>query len=196
MKGILSFWSSRRYEHARALLALFHLSHVLVCCSPGYTFDISYVHLFKSLDNLRNKIQPAVADVLKTVTGLPREWISQGRPCAPRVLFLFMSCPPALRGSRGQCCYEKENLNEYEIYSGLKDERRDAKPHKHPPIKRLEYSLEDQIYRILRKARIVTNVAANSLFAVPANQEFVFVDTGAKGNAMDIQASLVTNYSK
>ena len=78
----------------------------------------------------------------------------------------------------------------------MKDERRDAKPHKHPPIKRLEYSLEDQIYRILRKARIVTNVAANSLFAVPANQEFVFVDTGAKGNAMDIQASHVTNYSK
>ena len=175
-KGILSFWSSRRYEHARALLALFHLSHILVCCSPGHTFDISYVHLFKSLDNLRNKIQPAVAEVLKTVSGIPKEWISQGRPCAPRVLFLFMSCPPALRGARG-----------------LKDERRDAKPHKHPPIKRLEYSLEDQIYRILRKARIVTNVAANSLFAVPANQEFVFVDTGAKGNAMDTQASLMNN---
>ena len=175
-KGILSFWSSRRYEHARALLSLFHLSHILVCCSPGHTFDISYVHLFKSLDNLRNKIQPAVADILKTVTGIPKEWVSQGRPCAPRVLFLFMSCPPALRGSRG-----------------LKDERRDAKPHKHPPIKRLEYSLEDQIYRILRKARIVTNVAANSLFAVPANQEFVFVDTGAKGTAMDSQAALMNN---
>ena len=70
-KGILSFWSSRRYEDARSLLALFHLSHILVCCNPGHTFDISYVHLFKSLDNLRNKIQPAVADLLRTVTGLP-----------------------------------------------------------------------------------------------------------------------------
>ena len=48
-KGMLAFWSSRRYEHARALLALFHLSHILVCCHPGQTFDISYVHLFKSL---------------------------------------------------------------------------------------------------------------------------------------------------
>ena len=64
-KGILSFWSSRRYEHARALLALFHLSHILVCCSPGHTFDISYIHLFKSLDNLRNKIQPAMAELLR-----------------------------------------------------------------------------------------------------------------------------------
>ena len=100
-KGILSFWSGRRYEHARGLLALFHLSHLLVCCSPGHTFDISYVHLFKSLDNLRNKIQPAVADLLRAVPGVPREWAQQGRPCAPRVLFLFMSCPAQLRGNRG-----------------------------------------------------------------------------------------------
>ena len=87
-----------------------------------------------------------------------------------------MSCPTALRGSRG-----------------LKDERRDAKPHKHPPIKRLEFSLEDQIYRILRKARIITNTAANSLFAVPANQEFVYVETGSQGSAMDLQATMINN---
>jgi len=175
-KGILAFWSSRRYEHARAALALFHLSHIMVCCSPGHTFDISYVHLFKSLDNLRNKIQPAVADVLKSVPGIPKDWINHGRPCSPRVLFLFLSCPTALRGTRGS-----------------RDERRDAKPHKHPPIKRLEYSLEDQIYRILRKARIITNVAANSLFAVPSNQEFVYVETGSQGTTMDTQATLVNN---
>jgi len=175
-KGILAFWSSRRYEHARAALALFHLSHIMVCCSPGHTFDISYVHLFKSLDNLRNKIQPAVGEVLKSIPGIPKDWVNHGRPCSPRVLFLFLSCPTALRGSRGS-----------------RDERRDAKPHKHPPIKRLEYSLEDQIYRILRKARIITNVAANSLFAVPSNQEFVYVETGNQGTAMDSQASLINN---
>merc|ERR1719422_2626785 len=175
-KGILSFWSSRRYEHARALLALFHLSHIMVCCLPGHTFDISYVHLFKSLDNLRNKIQPAVAELLKTVPVIPKDWVNHGRPCSPRVLFLFLSCPTALRGTRGS-----------------RDERRDAKPHKHPPIKRLEYSLEDQIYRILRKARIITNVAANSLFAVPSNQEFVYVETGSMGTAMDTQATIINN---
>ena len=175
-KGILSFWSSRRYEHARSLLALFHLSHILVCCTPGHTFDISYVHLFKSLDNLRNKIQPAVSEVVRSVAGLPRDWLHHGRPAPPRVLFLFMSCPASLRGSRG-----------------LRDERKDAKPHKQPPIKRLEYSLEDQIYRILRKARIITNVAANSLFAVPGNQEFVYVETGRHGTEMDQQANLINN---
>ena len=35
----------------------------------------------------------------------------------------------------------------------FRDERKDAKSHKDPPIKRLEFALEDQIYRIFRKAR-------------------------------------------
>ena len=94
----------------------------------------------------------------------------------------------------------------------FRDERKDAKSHKDPPIKRLEFALEDQIYRIFRKARyrffymkfivdllyrisrfimiksfylnfntafrIITNIAANSLFALPANHQFVYVDTG------------------
>lgn len=174
-KSFLSFWSGRRYEHALSLLFLFHVSHILVCCQPGHTFDISYIHLFKSLDNLRAKIQPAVSEVLKQIPGLSKDWINHGRPCSPRVLFLFLSAPVALRGSRG-----------------LKDERRDAKPHKHPPIKRLEFSLEDQIYRILRKARIITNISANSLFAVPSNQEFVYVETN--GDKMDPEAFILNNF--
>ena len=110
--------------------------------------------------------------MVRAVAGLPRDWAQHGRPASPRVLFTFLSCPSALRGTRGQ-----------------RDERRDAKPHKHPPIKRLEHSLEDQIYRILRKARIITNIAANSLFALPSNQEFVYVETG--GGALDNQAALL-----
>ena len=145
------------------------LSHILVCCSPGHTFDISYVHLLKLLDNLCNKIHSAVAELLKTVPVIPREWVNQRRPCAPRVLFLFMSCPSALRGFQG------------------------LKPHKHPPIKRLEFSSEVQIYRILRKANIITNVASDSLFAVSSNQEFVFVETGSQGTAMVSQAALINN---
>ena len=101
-----------------------------------------------------------------------REWVSQSRPASPRLLFLFLSAPLALRGDWGR-----------------RDERRDAKPNRHPPIKRLEHSLEDQIYRILRKARIITNVASNSLFAVPSNQEYCYVETGGRGSAMDPEAA-------
>ena len=115
---------------------------------PGHTFDLSYVQLFKSLDNLRNKLQPSVCALLRSLgVGMAREWVSQGRPASPRLLFLFLSAPLALRGDGGR-----------------RDERKDAKPNRHPPIKRLEHSLEDQIYRILRKAKIITNVASNSLF--------------------------------
>jgi protein SMG8 len=37
-------------------------------------------------------------------------------------------------------------------------------------------SVEDQIYRIFRKARIITNASSNSLFAIPAKERFVYVD--------------------
>jgi len=175
-KGFLSLWSSKRYEHAKALLFLFQVSHILVCVQPGHTVDISYIHLFKSLDNLRNKLQGPVAKLIRDVPGLAKEWINQGRLCSPRVLFLFLSAPLSLRGTRG-----------------LRDDRKDAKPHRNIPIKRLEFSLEDQIYRILRKARIITNIAGNSLFALPANQEFVFVETGNEGTRMDPSTGILNS---
>jgi len=178
-KGFLSFWSSKRYEHAKALLFIFQVSHILVCVQPGHTVDISYIHLFKSLDNLRNKLQSSVSRLIRDIPGLSKEWISQGRMCSPRVLFLFLSAPVSLRGNRG-----------------FRDDRKDTKSHKNPPIKRLEFSLEDQIYRILRKSRIITNVAANSLFALPVNQEFVYVETGEGGSMMDPTTSILnTLYS-
>lgn len=42
-------------------------------------------------------------------------------------------------------------------------------------LKRLEHAIEDQLYFILRKARIITNVCAKSLFAIPKNEEFVYI---------------------
>ncbi|GBP65638.1 Protein SMG8 [Eumeta japonica] len=50
---------------------------------------------------------------------------------------------------------------------------------RHAPaaLKRLEHAMEDQLYSILRKARIITNVCAKSLFAIPKNEEFVYIST-------------------
>ena len=108
---------------------------------------------------------------------LVQDWVLHGRPCPPRVLFLFLSAPISLRGNRGirwGYCHiliqiQYRSLNDwllalkctwtyiYCINGGgvWRDERRDAKGHKHSPIQRLEFSLEDQIYRILRKARYI-----------------------------------------
>lgn len=49
------------------------------------------------------------------------------------------------------------------------------KPKKHSPRRRLQHALEDQIYRIFRKSRVLTNQSGNCLFTVPANQAFVYV---------------------
>ena len=32
-----------------------------------------------------------------------------------------------------------------------------------------------QIYRLLRKSRVITNISSNSLFALPNNQAYVYV---------------------
>ncbi|XP_050677756.1 nonsense-mediated mRNA decay factor SMG8 [Leptidea sinapis] len=56
-------------------------------------------------------------------------------------------------------------------------------------LKRLEHAVEDQIYFILRKARIITNVCAKSLFAIPKNEEFVYISAEENnGNARDMSS--------
>ncbi|XP_014483123.1 PREDICTED: protein SMG8 isoform X2 [Dinoponera quadriceps] len=147
-KDFLSIWAHVRDRYARALLVLFHISHVIVLTHPTHTFDYSYVHLFRAIDIIRQKISPQLSDMLSCIHNLPKDWISNGRPCSPRVLFYFESCPAVFQNS-------DSDVN----------------------IKKLEHSLEDQIYHVLRKNRIVTNISSNSLFAIPANQEFVYVHT-------------------
>ncbi|XP_034828775.1 nonsense-mediated mRNA decay factor SMG8 [Maniola hyperantus] len=59
----------------------------------------------------------------------------------------------------------------------------------HAALKRLEHAMEDQIYFILRKARIITNVCAKSLFAIPKNEEFVYISSDAEaGGARDVSS--------
>ncbi|XP_048007005.1 nonsense-mediated mRNA decay factor SMG8 isoform X2 [Leguminivora glycinivorella] len=55
-------------------------------------------------------------------------------------------------------------------------------------LKRLEHAVEDQLYFILRKARIITNVCAKSLFAIPKNEEFVYMSADEAPCARDVSA--------
>lgn len=149
-KDFLSTWAHMTSKYARALLVLFHLSHVVILTHPTHTFDYSYVHLFRALDIVRQLNTTQLSEILNSISGLPKEWTTNVRPCSPRVLFYFETCPPVFRDSDSEAS-----------------------------IKKLEHSLEDQIYHILRKNRIVTNISSHSLFAIPANQEFVYVHTGS-----------------
>ncbi|CAN8016446.1 unnamed protein product [Ixodes persulcatus] len=157
-KSFLDVWSDLHCTVAQALLFLFHVSHLVLVVHPTATLDVSYVHLFRTLDNIRQKCLQSITDALKALP-VSSEWVQNGRPCSPRVLFVFLSCP--LEGTSSE----------------LLEVRVKTKPSKLSPIKKLEHSLEDQVYRILRKSRVITNISGNSLFAVPANQEFVYVRT-------------------
>ncbi|XP_064460631.1 nonsense-mediated mRNA decay factor SMG8-like [Ornithodoros turicata] len=159
-KSFLELWSSLQCSVAQTLLYLFHISHVVVIVHPTATFDVSYIHLFRTLDSIRQKCLSSVVDALKPLP-ISTDWVQNGRPCSPRVLFVFLQCP--LEGNESE----------------LLDVRPKGKASKLSPIKKLEHSLEDQIYRILRKSRVITNISGNSLFAVPANQEFVYVRTSS-----------------
>ncbi|CAL1288077.1 unnamed protein product [Larinioides sclopetarius] len=154
VKSFLEVWSEIHYDFAKVLLMLFCMSHIIVVTHPRATFDLSYVYLFRALDTMRLKAAPLFKELL-TGIDVSNDWLQNGRPCSPRVLFVFESSP----------------LSESSTY--ITEGR--SKPKKPSPLKKLEHSLEDQIYRILRKSRVITNVSGNSLFAVPANQEFVYI---------------------
>ncbi|XP_013137645.1 PREDICTED: protein smg8-like [Papilio polytes] len=56
-------------------------------------------------------------------------------------------------------------------------------------LKRLEHAVEDQLYFMLRKTRIITNVCAKSVFAIPKNEEFVYINTEEEtGSARDVSS--------
>lgn len=153
----LTIYNEVKSSFARALLLLFHISHIVILSHPGYSFDfdINYIQIFKSLDNIRQKCMSQLSEVLRSIPKLNHEWISNGRPCTPRLVFYFERCPKQFKN-----------------------------PQKYPHlnIKKLEHEIEDRIYHILRKVRIVGSTNCNSLFAIPANQEYVYVNDSAEPN--------------
>ncbi|XP_074655649.1 nonsense-mediated mRNA decay factor SMG8-like [Tubulanus polymorphus] len=143
------------FKYAKGLLFLFSISHIILFIHPGSSFDVSYIRLFRIMDSMRIKLQPHITDELK---GFPisKDWILAARPCSPRVLFYF----------------EKVTLGSSFDLDHIHLQTKQI------PLKYLQHEIEDQIYRILRKSRVITNISNHSLFAVPANHEFVFIHDG------------------
>ncbi|CAJ0955443.1 unnamed protein product [Ranitomeya imitator] len=152
------WWKDEEKLHCMHVLYLFSVCHLLLLLHPACCFDIAYEKLFRALDSVRQKLLPSLKPALKECpVGL--EWKLNARPCPPRLLFVFQ-LNGALRGvepsrGAGQTATEK--------------------PKKHSPKRRLQHALEDQIYRIFRKSRVLTNQSINCLFTVPANQAFVYI---------------------
>lgn len=47
-------------------------------------------------------------------------------------------------------------------------------------LQKLEFDIEDRIYKLLRNEFIITNNSSMSLFSIPRNKRFVFVNTDEK----------------
>ncbi|KAM4546767.1 nonsense-mediated mRNA decay factor SMG8 [Fundulus diaphanus] len=151
------FWKGLDRQHCLHLLYMFSVCHVLLLVHPSQTFDVTYDRLFRALDALRQKVLPLIRAAIKDCA-VSKEWKLNCRPCPPRLLFVFqMNATLKVSGNGSDS-------------GGNPD-----KPKKHSPRRRLQHALEDQIYRIFRKSRVLTNQSSNCLFTVPANQAFVYV---------------------
>ncbi|KAI8796259.1 protein smg8 [Biomphalaria glabrata] len=144
-------------KHAKTLLLLFNLSHIIVLCHPGTTFDLSYLKLFHILDNIRSKIQSGFIETLANIPGVSKDWANFGRVCTPRMLFVFENPAIDIQTEDGDTGSAKM----------LKQ--------KFPPMRKLQIRIEDMIFPILRKTRAITNISNNSLFSLPFNQPYVYL---------------------
>ena len=151
---LFELFQTEQTKFIRALLLLFSISHIVIVSNPTCSFDISYIRLFRIVDIFRNKLIPPLVELIKTL-GLPisKDWLYAARPCAPRVLFTFENCSLDL----------------------LNESLADSSNSSSKALEKLQHSLEDHIYQSMRKSYVITNISNNSLFAIPANQEFVYI---------------------
>ncbi|KAG2458834.1 SMG8 protein, partial [Polypterus senegalus] len=158
-------WKSAERRLCLRLLYLFSLCHILLLVHPSCGFDVTYDRLFRALDALRQKLLPLLRAAIKDCP-VSKEWRLNCRPCPPRLLFVFQLNGVLRVSGAGSSAPADVTGNNPE------------KPKKHSPRRRLQHALEDQIYRIFRKSRVLTNQSINCLFTVPANQAFVYVLPG------------------
>lgn len=126
---------------------MFLISHIVVLVTPSVQIDISFLQLFRLIDQLRTRTQSSISGLLREIPDVNKNWINLGRPCSPRVVFVFEAYYDA------NDAYLNENKRKYELY------------------------LEDQLYRFLRKSRIITNICSNALFALCNQTDFVYIST-------------------
>jgi protein SMG8 len=172
-KTFFEIWENEHIKYLRSILLLFSISHIVIISSPSCEFDIGYIRFFRIIETLRNKMLPQLVDLIKSLN-LPigKDWLYAGRPCSPRVLFTFENCPADLFGG----------------VEGLNENSKQAKM-----IEKLQHSLEDQIYNSLRKSYVITNISNNSLFSIPANQEFAYIHRLSVQNSVDTNRFLLSN---
>ncbi|XP_053694239.1 nonsense-mediated mRNA decay factor SMG8 [Sabethes cyaneus] len=87
--NFISFNSRLRTRFARMLLFAIQVCHIIVLVEPMYSFDISYLSIFKSLKIIREKhVLKFLPKMLKN-TSAGNYMGKEARLCSPRFLFYF-----------------------------------------------------------------------------------------------------------
>uniref|UniRef100_A0A914WIP1 Nonsense-mediated mRNA decay factor SMG8 n=1 Tax=Plectus sambesii TaxID=2011161 RepID=A0A914WIP1_9BILA len=148
--GFFATLAKLELEHSKLVLFTFLVCHAIVFVEPACRFDLSYARLLRNLNHMRQQTASDISSALSKATSVSKEWAREGRLCSPRMLFAFHRNP--LRADLG--AVKRKEL-----------------------VDKLERSMEDQIYEILRKSRIITNNCALSIGAIPPNTPFVHIFT-------------------
>ncbi|KAF2364345.1 Smg8/Smg9 [Trinorchestia longiramus] len=146
-------------QYSRALLFVFSVSHVVLWCFTSHVLDTTVITTLRMINNIRTGVQEAVSSLLQEVDGTHKDWVNCARLCCPRLLFLF---------SDGYL-----DTNELSDQLGPEGEPGSVDA----ALRTVERSLEDQIYRLLRRTWIITNNTANSVVSLPTRLQYVYIVT-------------------
>ncbi|GFN96056.1 protein smg8 [Plakobranchus ocellatus] len=139
-ENFYTLWQDEDVKHAKTLLLLLTISHILILFYPGGMFDLSYLRLFHSLETVRGKLHTSMCEVLSAIPGVSSKWSNFGRVCTPRMLFVFESPSIDVQPEDAESAASKSSK-------------------KYPPLRKLQIGIEDMIFRILRKTRAITNIS-------------------------------------
>ncbi|KAF6216417.1 hypothetical protein GE061_000759 [Apolygus lucorum] len=165
--GFLHCWNAHTNICARALLFIFTMSHIVIIDHPSHTPDHSTLQLLKLLSYVRPKYQILQTNLLTRIMDFKDEWFFQGRLCSPRLLFV-LACPPDILF---------EDSEEEQVLR----------------IKKIERAIEDRLYMILRKSRIVKYVCNRAFYSIAPNDEFVFVENPPADEPVDQLERFLSN---
>ncbi|KAJ8021991.1 Protein SMG8 [Holothuria leucospilota] len=161
------FWKDQEFDYARALIFMFTVCHIVVLSHPKTTFDTSYVHLFRALETTRMSYLQKNCQGLAQMGNLPEERQRDGNSISNVALLRYVPL--------GYC----HSWRYIRIYVYIRISQGDLAK-KLNAVQRIQQNIEDQIFRILRKSRVLTNNLNHCLFSVPANQAFVHIVSGSE----------------
>lgn len=135
----------RKIFRFQILLFATQICHIIVLVETGKVFDASYLSMFKALKTIRERyVLKFLPKLLKNTTA-GQFMGKDGRLCSPRIIFLFERCLmdysklTQFHGNRSSGFY----LNFFlEDGDGLQ---------------KLEFDIEDRIYKMLRNEFVITN---------------------------------------